>query len=139
MENTDLRAKTGRKASFIAIFGNIFLTVFNFLIGFLSGSTALVAEGAHTLSDVITSILAYVGFRIGMKPADEEHHYGHGRAEPIVGLIIVVFLGIVAFEILLEAYNKLILGESPHSTRFNRSNYGTNWYFHKLRHDNIPH
>ena len=112
MENTDLRAKAGRKASFIAIFGNIFLTVFNFLVGFLSGSTALVAEGAHTLSDVITSILAYVGFRIGMKPADEEHHYGHGRAEPIVGLIIVVFLGVVAFEILLEAYNKIILGES---------------------------
>lgn len=112
MENTDLRAKTGRKASFIAIFGNIFLTVFNFLIGFLSGSTALVAEGAHTLSDVITSILAYVGFRIGMKPADEEHHYGHGHAESIVGLIIVVFLGIVAFEILLEAYDKLMLGEN---------------------------
>lgn len=112
MENANLRAKEGRKASFVAIFGNIFLTVFNFLVGFLSGSTALVAEGAHTLSDVITSILAYVGFRIGMKPADEEHHYGHGRAEPIVGLIIVVFLGVVAFEILLEAYDKLMLGEN---------------------------
>jgi cation diffusion facilitator family transporter len=76
-------------------------------VGILSGSTALVAEGAHTLSDVITSVLAYVGFRIGMKPADEEHHYGHGRAEPIVGLIIVVFLGIVAYEILAEVYKKL--------------------------------
>ena len=86
--------------------------MFNFLIGFLSGSTALVAEGTHTLSDVITSILAYAGFRIGMKPADEEHLYGHGRAEPIVGLMIVVFLGIIAFEIISEVYKKIVLGEA---------------------------
>ena len=112
MENINNREKLGQKASFVAIFGNVFLTVFNFLIGFLSGSTALVAEGTHTLSDVITSILAYAGFRIGMKPADEEHLYGHGRAEPIVGLIIVVFLGIIAFEIIIEVYKKIVLGEA---------------------------
>lgn len=112
LQNVDIRAKVGRKASFVAIFGNIFLTMFNFLAGFLSGSTALVAEGTHTLSDVITSLMAYVGFRIGMRPADEEHLYGHGRAEPIVGLIIVVFLGIVAFEILSEVYKKFMLGEA---------------------------
>ena len=86
--------------------------MFNFLIGFLSGSTALVAEGTHTLSDVITSVLAYVGFKMGMKPADEEHLYGHGRAEPIVGLIIAVFLGIIAFEIITEVYKKIVLGEA---------------------------
>src|SRR5512137_2906812 len=100
MEKNLEREKAGTKASFVAIFGNIFLTIFNFTVGILSGSTALVAEGAHTLSDVLTSIIAFVGFKIGMRPADEEHHYGHGRAEPIVGLIIVVFLGVVAYEIL---------------------------------------
>ena len=110
MEKADERYKIGRKASFVAIFGNIFLTVFNFSVGIFSGSTALVAEGAHTLSDVLTSALAYIGFRIGMKPADEEHHYGHGRAESIVGLIIVGFLLIVAYEILLQVYHKIVLG-----------------------------
>jgi cation diffusion facilitator family transporter len=109
LEKADERYKIGRKASFVAIFGNIFLTVFNFSVGILSGSTALVAEGAHTLSDVLTSALAYIGFRIGMKPADEEHHYGHGRAEPIVGLIIVGFLLIVAYEILSQVYQKIVL------------------------------
>ena len=109
MEKADERYKIGRKASFVAIFGNIFLTVFNFSVGILSGSTALVAEGAHTLSDVMTSALAYIGFRIGMKPADAEHHYGHGRAESIVGLIIVGFLLIVAYEILLQVYQKIVL------------------------------
>lgn len=106
------REKTGKKASYVAIFGNIFLTIFNLIIGFLSGSTALVAEGFHTLSDVLTSIIAFIGFKIGMIPADEEHQYGHGRAEPIVGLIIVVFLVIVAYEILSSAYSKIVLSET---------------------------
>lgn len=106
------RESIGRKASMVAIIGNILLTIFNFIVGTLSGSTALVAEAAHTLSDVITSILAFIGFKIGMQPADEEHQYGHGMAEPIVGLIIVVFLVLVAYEILSDVYIKLLMHEA---------------------------
>lgn len=105
----ELRRETGRKAVTLAISGNILLTVFNFIVGILSGSTALVAEAAHTFSDVLTSIITAVGFRIGLRPPDTEHPYGHGRAEPLVGLVIVVFLVIVAYEILSEAYRKLML------------------------------
>lgn len=105
----ELRHKTGRKAVIIAISGNILLTIFNFIVGTLSGSSALVAEAAHTLSDVLTSLITAVGFRIGLKPPDKEHPYGHGRAEPLVGLLIVVFLVIVAYEIVSEAYGKLLV------------------------------
>ncbi len=105
----ELRRENGRKAVIVAISGNILLTIFNFIVGTLSGSTALVAESAHTLSDVLTSIITAVGFRIGLKPPDREHPYGHGRAEPLVGLVIVVFLLIVAYEIISEAYRKLLL------------------------------
>jgi cation diffusion facilitator family transporter len=108
--NDSDREKIGRKASTIAITGNAFLTIFNFLVGALSGSSALIAESAHTLSDVLTSIIAFVGFKIGMKPADDDHQYGHGRAEPLVGLIIVFFLIVVAFEILSSVYFKLTSG-----------------------------
>lgn len=108
--NDDLRGKIGIKASSVAIAGNIFLTVFNFVVGTLSGSSALIAESAHTLSDVLTSVIAFVGFKIGMKPADEDHQYGHGRAEPLVGLLIVVFLAVVAYEILSGVYVKLTSG-----------------------------
>lgn len=113
MENLDAdntREMEGRKASAIAIIGNIFLTTFNFVVGLLSGSSALIAESAHTLSDVLTSVIAFIGFKIGMKPADEDHQYGHGRAEPLVGLVIVAFLLIVAFEILSGVYDKLTSG-----------------------------
>ena len=111
LENQDdLRERIGRKASTVAITGNIFLTIFNFVIGTLSGSSALIAESAHTLSDVLTSLIAFVGFKIGMKPADDDHQYGHGRAEPLVSLVIVVFLVFVAYEILSGVYVKLISG-----------------------------
>lgn len=104
----DYRSKAGTKASIVAITANCFLTVFNILIGLMSGSYALVSEGAHTLSDVATSIIAYIGFRIGQKPADKEHPLGHGRAEAISGLVIVVFLAIVAYEIITGAFNKIM-------------------------------
>ena len=74
----------------------------------MSGSYALVSEGAHTLSDVATSIIAFIGFKIGQKPADDEHPIGHGRAEAISGLIIVLFLAMVAYEIITGAIDKII-------------------------------
>lgn len=103
----EFRTKGGTKAAIVGIGSNTFLTIFNITIGIMSGSYALVSEGAHTLSDVATSIIAYLGFRIGQKPADAEHPLGHGRAESIAGLIIVLFLTMVAYEIITGAINKI--------------------------------
>ncbi len=104
----DYRTKAGTKASVIAIVANCILTVLNISIGIMSGSYALVSEGAHTLSDVATSVIAYIGFKIGQKPADKEHPIGHGRAEAISGLVIVVFLALVAYEIISGAFDKIL-------------------------------
>lgn len=104
----ELRQKGGKKAAKVAITANCILTVLNIFVGVISGSYALVSEGAHTLSDVTTSIIAYIGFYIGQKPADSEHPIGHGRAEAISGLIIVIFLVIVAWEIMQGAIEKII-------------------------------
>ena len=104
----DYRTKAGTKASVVAIVANCFMTVLNIVVGLMSGSYALVSEGAHTLSDVATSVIAYLGFKIGQKPADKEHPIGHGRAEAISGLIIVIFLAIVAYEIITGAFEKIL-------------------------------
>jgi len=109
----DERAKLGKKAAYVGIIGNILLTIFNFIVGIMAGSVALIAEAAHTLSDILTSIITFIGFRIALKPADTEHPYGHGRAEALAGLIVVLFLGIVAYEILSEAYRKLFIVSVP--------------------------
>ena len=104
----EFRSKGGRKAAIVAIVANCFLTIFNIVVGLMSGSYALISEGAHTLSDVATTIIAYAGFKIGQKPADEEHPIGHGRAEAISGLVIVLFLTMVAYEIITGAFNKIL-------------------------------
>lgn len=103
----EFRTKGGTKAVLASIISNTFLTIFNIAIGITSGSYALISEGAHTLLDVLTSIIAYLGFRIGQKPADEDHPLGHGRAEAIAGLVIVLFLTMVAYEIISGAIYEL--------------------------------
>lgn len=107
---TEDREKLGRRALIVAVAGNVFLTVFNIAVGIMSGSYALISEGAHTISDITTSIIAYIGFKIGSKPADEEHPLGHGRAEAIAGLVIVVFLAVIAYEIITGAIDRLFFG-----------------------------
>ena len=103
----DFRQKGGKKAAMVAITANCILTILNIAVGIISGSYALVSEGAHTLSDVATSVIAYTGFYIGQKPADEEHPIGHGRAEAISGLVIVIFLVLIAWEIIQGSVEKI--------------------------------
>lgn len=104
----EFKTKAGKKAAIVAILANCLLTVFNIAVGLISGSYALISEGAHTFSDIITTIVAYTGFKIGQKPADEEHPIGHGRAEAISGLVIVLFLTMIAYEIMSGAVEKLV-------------------------------
>ena len=104
------REKLGKRAVYVAIIGNVFLTIFNIAVGIMAGSYAFISEGAHTISDITTSIIAYIGFKIGSKPADYEHPLGHGRAESIAGLVIVVFLAIIAYEIITGAIDRLFFG-----------------------------
>lgn len=106
----DEREKRGRKAIIAGISGNIVLAIFNFIVGTLSGSTALVAESAHTFSDILDSSIAFIGFKIGLKPPDITHPYGYGRAESLAGLVTVIFLIIIAYEILSDIYQKLLFG-----------------------------
>ncbi len=104
----EMRQKGGKKAVIIAITANCIMTVLNIVVGLLSGSYALVSEGGHTFSDVITSVIAYIGFYTGQKPADAEHPFGHGRAEAISGLVIVIFLVVIAWEIMQGAVIKIL-------------------------------
>ena len=75
----EFRKKGGKKAAIVAVVANCLLTILNIIVGTLSGSYALISEGAHTLSDVATTIIAYIGFKIGQKPADEEHPKRTGK------------------------------------------------------------
>lgn len=103
----EIRKKEAKKAIITASISNLVLTTLNITVGYSCGSYALIAEGFHTLSDIITTIIAYFGFKMGQKPSDEEHPLGHGRAEAIAGLLILLFLTMVGWGIIDEAIEKI--------------------------------
>ena len=108
----DVRNKAGKKALRVAIGSNCLLTILNIVVGLTGGSYALVAEGLHTFTDIVTSVIAYIGFKISQRPADERFPEGYGRAEALAGLFIVIFLTFISFEIMDMAHHKL---KHPHS------------------------
>jgi cation diffusion facilitator family transporter len=92
------REGLGERAALIGIVGNIFLAIFKFIVGIVTQSTAVVADAAHSFSDILTSALVLLGMRISRAPPDEKHPLGHGDVEPIVGLIVSITLVLVGFE-----------------------------------------
>ncbi|MET3699984.1 cation diffusion facilitator family transporter [Bacillus oleivorans] len=93
------RFKQAEIAVWVGIIGNIVLAVGKYIAGIISGSRALIADGVHSASDVAGSIAVWVGLRAAKQPPDEDHPYGHGKAESIAAIIVAVLLAIVGFEI----------------------------------------
>jgi cation diffusion facilitator family transporter len=94
------------REGWISIIGNLFLFALKYWAGVVTGSLALIADAWHTLSDSVSSVIVLVGGKISHKPADDEHPFGHGRAEHIASFIIGVLLAIIAFDFALGAVKK---------------------------------
>ncbi len=82
---------------------NILLAAAKFWAGAVSGSLAIVADGWHTLSDSLSSLVLLIGARTAAKPADSDHPFGHGRADLVAAIIIGALLGMVGVTYLLDA------------------------------------
>lgn len=95
----------------MGIWGNLILTSFKFVAGILSNSMAVIGDSLHSFSDLLASALVYVGLREAKKPPDTEHPFGHGSIEAVVGLIIAVSLGIIAYEFGRGSALRLIRGD----------------------------
>jgi cation diffusion facilitator family transporter len=96
------------REGWLSIIGNIFLFGLKYWAGIVTGSLALIADAWHTLSDSVSSVIVLIGGKISHKPADEEHPFGHGRAEHIASIIIGVLLAIIAFDFVVGAVDKFI-------------------------------
>ena len=92
------RYRAGERAALAGMGGNLALAVMKFAVGIYSRSTALVADALDSLSDVLTSLITWMGIRVGYKPADRAHPYGHYDAEAIAGLIVSLMLALLAYE-----------------------------------------
>lgn len=102
------RLKSGERASLVGIFGNLSLAAMKFVVGVYSGSSALIADALDSLADVLTSAITLVGIKVGYKPADSSHPYGHYDAEAIAGLIVSMLLALLAYEFGRHAVGRLL-------------------------------
>lgn len=93
----------GEKASIVGIIGNVLLTAAKMVAGIMGNSTAMVADAAHSASDIVASAVVYISLKIVKKPADKEHQYGHGKAESLSCVLVGVFLLLAGFFIAYSA------------------------------------
>lgn len=84
------RFKLVKKASIFGIIGNIFLLIIKGVIGFISGSNAMIADAFNSAGDIFSSVMTFIGNKIASKPSDEDHNLGHGKAEYIYSMLISV-------------------------------------------------
>ncbi|MBU1701783.1 MAG: cation diffusion facilitator family transporter [Candidatus Eisenbacteria bacterium] len=108
VKNPEFRTRVGILEGWVGVIVNIILFLIKGAMGVMSGSIALIADAIHTLADMATSIVVIVGFRIARKPFDEEHPFGHGRAETIATLVVAVLLIVAGVEFLRSSIERLI-------------------------------
>ena len=95
MDNDAARGKGIQRATLVAILTNAMLAVGQVIIGLFANAFSLVADAAHTLSDLVTDLMVLVAGRRGADPADTNHPYGHGRIETATTLVLGAVLGAV--------------------------------------------
>lgn len=111
VNDVSVRSKYGRLSGIIGIISNLILTIIKLVAGIIAGSIAIIADGINNLSDVSTSVVTLLGFRLSSIPADKEHPYGHQRIEYIAGLIVSIFVLIVGLGLLQTSVEKIIKPE----------------------------
>ena len=100
------------KVTFVTLIGsiiNIILTVFKIIAGVLGHSTAMIADGIHSLSDLLSDIVVLIFVRISAKGRDKDHDYGHGKFETFATLIISLMLILVAANLMSGGIGKIRL------------------------------
>lgn len=102
------RAKLSSRAINFALIANIFLALLKTIVGIFSKSSALLADGINSTTDVVYNIAAAVFLRSSQKPADDEHPYGHSQFESIGALVVSAFIISAAFTIFWNAISTLV-------------------------------
>ena len=104
------RKKAYRTALIITLIGNILLAVAKGLASYFTGSVALYADAANSISDVIYSLAMVVGLWMVLQPPDISHPQGHSRFEPLVGLVVAVMMTLAGYEALRSSITRFLAG-----------------------------
>ena len=102
-----------QRVAAISIAASASMAAVKFAVGVAIGSIALISEALHSSVDLIATVITWIVVRISDKPADAEHHYGHGKLESLSALGVIALLYILAGGIVVEAYSRLRAGAAP--------------------------
>ena len=100
-------AQIKQRAAILSVMATLLLTGAKFIGAILSGSLALLADALQGLIDIGSTLFTWFAVRVSDKPADDEHHYGHGKVEALAALVETAILFTLAGAILWEAGNRL--------------------------------
>ena len=107
--------KLGERGAIISIIAYICLSVIKLVVGYMSDSYALKADGLNNTTDIIASIAVLVGLRLAQRPPDKDHGYGHWKSETIASMIASFIMIAVGIQVLVDAVTSMLEGgkESP--------------------------
>ena len=111
MIHPDHNAKS--RVAAISIFASAGMAAAKFVVGIAIGSLALISEALHSSVDVVATVITWLVVRVSDRPADHEHHYGHGKFESLSALGVIAMLYVLAGGILVESYSRLREGAPP--------------------------
>ena len=97
----------------MGMIANTFLATAKIAAGVVGHSHALIADGVESIADLFSSVIVWRGLVVAAEPADEDHPYGHGKAEPIAAAVVATTLLLAAIWIAVTAYREIV---TPHST-----------------------
>ena len=106
------RYESTKKVSFLGIIGNIFLLIIKFIMAIFSHSEAMMADAVNSAGDIFSSVMSYIGNKIAGIPSDEDHNFGHGKAEYIFSMFISIFMILVGMKILFSSIMTIIEGNT---------------------------
>ena len=107
-EDRAVRTAYGNLACIVSVVCNLLLAGGKIAVGVLTGSVAVPADGMNNLSDASSNIVSLLGFKLGARPADSEHPYGHARYEYLAGLAVSVMILVIGVELLKESFAKVL-------------------------------
>lgn len=102
------RFETTRRVGLLGIVGNIFLLIIKVIVGILAKSQSMIADAANSASDIFASLMTFIGNKIASEPSDEDHNFGHGKAEYIFSLFISISMIVVSLKILYDSALSII-------------------------------
>jgi cation diffusion facilitator family transporter len=108
----DERYRSAIKATMVGMWGNVIMAAMKLFAGFIAHSQSLIADGLFSIADIINSTIAFIGTKIAHTPKDDEHPYGHGKAETVGAQFMGLVFCFVAIKILWDSIENLLAHKS---------------------------